>query len=152
MSAAIDRAGADLAAAQELSDAGHIAQAVVGAFSAARHAAEAALLAIGETRATDAGVVSAFVARVVRERALDPAAGRLLRSLHNRALLADLSYDPAPPHEATAAVHDATAVVDAVLAWLDEPVRTANGRIRRRAVPAPPPATAKPPAGSRRRR
>lgn len=137
MSAADDRARDDLAAAQLLSDAGYAAQAVARAFSAARHAAESALLTIGETRSTDAAVVSAFVQRVVRERALDPASGRLLRSLHNRALLADLSYDPVPPDEATAAVRDATAVVDAVLAWLEQPVRTANGDVTRRAARTP---------------
>lgn len=138
MSAAVDRAHADLDAAQQLSSSGHVAQAVAAAFAAARHAAEAALLTIGETRPTDAGVVSAFVQRIVRERALDPKAGRLLRSLHNRALLADLSYDPVPPDEAAAAVRDATAVVDAVVAWLDEPVRTADGPVQRRAAPIKP--------------
>lgn len=142
MNAAIDRARADLAAAELLAGSGFVAQAVARAFGAARHAAEAALLSIGETRATAAGVVSAFVQRAVRQRGLDPAAGRLLRSLHNRALLADLSYDPVPPDEATAAVHDATAFVDAVVAWLDEPVRTVDGEVQRREVPIEPPAKA----------
>lgn len=138
MSAAVDRARADLAAAALLADAGHVAQAVGLAFRAARHAAEAALLTIGETRPTDAAVVSAFVQRAVRQRALDPKAGRLLRSLHNRALLADLSYDAVPPEEGSAAVRDATIVVDAVESWLDEPVRTANGHVQRRAAPVRP--------------
>lgn len=143
MSAAVDRARADLAAAALLRDGGHVAQAVAGAFSAARHAAEAALLTIGETRSTDAAVVSGFVQQAVRQRALDPEAGRLLRSLHNRAMLADLSYEPVPPGEAAAAVRDAAAVVDAVQAWLDEPVRTVNGQVQRRAVPAAPPTPAR---------
>lgn len=143
MSAAVDRARADLAAAAMLGEVGHVAQAVAGAFSAARHAAEAALLTIGETRSTDAAVVSGFVQRVVRQRALDPEAGRLLRSLHNRAMLADLSYDPVPPDEAAAAVRDAAVVVDAVEAWLDEPVRTVNGQVQRRAAPVAPTAPAR---------
>jgi len=144
VSAALDRARADLAAAEVLGDAGYVAQAVTRAFAGARHAAEATLLAIGETRATDAAVVSAFVQRVVRQRGLDVAAGQLLRSLHNRALLAESSYEPVPSHEATAAVRDAGAVVDVVAAWLDEPVRTADGKVARRAVPIEPPAPDQP--------
>ncbi|MGD9529466.1 HEPN domain-containing protein [Pseudonocardia sp.] len=138
MSPALDRARADLSAAELLVGAGFAPQAVACAFRASRHAADAALLAIGETRSTDAATVGAFVQRVVRQRGLDPKAGQLLRSLHNRALLANLSYDPVPPDEAGAAVRDATAVVDAVEAWLEEPVRTANGHVTRRAAPVPP--------------
>ncbi|MGE3286008.1 MAG: hypothetical protein AB7J32_07885 [Pseudonocardia sp.] len=138
MSPALKRARTDLAAAGQLATAGFALQAVACAFRAARHAADAALLAIGETRATDAGTVGAFVQRVVRHRGLDPKAGQLLRSLHNRALLAYVSYDQAPPDEADTAVRDATAVVDAVAAWLEEPVRTANGHVTRRAAPVRP--------------
>lgn len=137
MSAAVSRPRDDLAAAQQLCAAGHVAQAVAGAFDAARHAAEAALLTIGQTAPTSAAVVAVFVQRVVRERACDAKAGRLLRSLHNRALLADLSYDRVPAEEAAASVRDAEAVVDAVEAWLDEPVRTPDGRAPRRAAPVP---------------
>ncbi|MGQ0576533.1 MAG: HEPN domain-containing protein [Pseudonocardia sp.] len=149
MSTAVDRARDTLAAATLLAKNGHAAQAVTCAFDAARYAAEAALLTIGETRTSDAAVVAGFVQRVVRQRALNPEAGRLLRLLHNRALLADLTFEPVPPDEAVVAVRDATTVVDAVEAWLDEPVRTAQGPVQRRAVPVEPAAPAKP---ARRRR
>ena len=58
--------------------------AVSRAFHAAFFAAETALLVLGETRAQHSDVVSAFTRRVVRERNLDPRAGRLLRALSNR--------------------------------------------------------------------
>ena len=77
-------------------------------FHAAFFAAEAALLVLGETRAQHSDVVSAFVRRVVRERALDPRAGRLLRSLFNRYWLADHTYEETPQAEAESAVADAT--------------------------------------------
>lgn len=138
MTPALDRARADLAAAELLATGGFIPQAVARAFQAARHGADAALLAIGETRSTDAAVVGAFVQRVVRQRGLDPKAGQLLRSLHNRAMLADLAYDVVPADEAGAANRDAAAVLDAVEAWLNQPVRTTNGDVTRRAAPVRP--------------
>ena len=60
-----------------------------------------------------------FLKQVVRERGLDPEAGRRLRSLHNRAVLADAD-GAVPPQEAPAAIADATAVVDAVDDWLEQ--------------------------------
>lgn len=134
---ALGRARDDLVAAEQLCATGHGAQAVAGAFDAARHAAEAALLTVGETGATSSAVVSGFVARVVRERGCDAKAGRLLRSLHNRGLLADHSCDPVPPDEAAAAVRDATAVVDGVEEWLAAPVRTPHGPTPRHTTPVP---------------
>lgn len=117
----ITRARTELEAARLLVAHGYADAAVSRAFHAAFRAAETALLVLGETRAEHSDVVSAFVRRVVRERALDPEAGRLLRSLFNRRALADHSDAPAPAAEAGAALADAEFVVDAVAHWLAEP-------------------------------
>ena len=137
----IARARTELAAARLLSENGFAAAAVSRAFHAAFYAAETALLVLGETRTKHSDVVSAFVRRVVRERALDPRAGQLLRSLFNRYWLADHSYETTPDDEAAAALQDATFVVEAVVAWLAEPERSSppdpgNGATRKPARPA----------------
>ena len=59
MNAGLDRARDELAAAQLLIDNDLLAQAVSCAFQAARHAAEAALLVLGEARSEPAQVVPA---------------------------------------------------------------------------------------------
>ncbi|ANY06777.1 HEPN domain-containing protein [Pseudonocardia sp. HH130630-07] len=137
----IARARAELAGARVLAEHGFADAAVSRAFHAAFRAAEAALLVLGETRAGHSDVVSAFVRRAVRERSLDPLAGRLLRSLFNRRALADHSDAPAPDREALAALDDAGRVVDAVENWLAEPALSEppdpTGRATRR--PARPP-------------
>lgn len=115
------RARAELAAAELLAREGFADAAVSRAFHAAFFAAETALLVLGETRAQHSDVVSAFVRRVVRERGLDPLAGRALRSLFNRFWLADRTYVETPPCEGGAALRDAAYVVDAVTSWLAEP-------------------------------
>jgi hypothetical protein len=60
-----------------------------------------------------------FLRQVVRERGLDPEAGRILRSLHNQAVLA-AANGAVPPGEAVAAIADATALVDGVDEWLTQ--------------------------------
>ena len=115
------RARAELAAAELLAGQGFADAAVSRSFHAAFYAAETALLVLGETRAQHSDVVSVFVRRVVRERSLDPRAGRMLRSLFNRFWLADRTYVDTPRCEADAALRDAASVVDAVTAWLAEP-------------------------------
>jgi uncharacterized protein (UPF0332 family) len=138
MNPGLDRARDELAAAQLLIDNDLFAQAVSCAFQAARHAAEAALLVLGEARAEPAQVVPAVVQLLVRDRGLDPRAGRLLRSLSNRSRHAEHSYDPLPPAEATTAVKDATVVVELLIAWLGEQLPgphggpRRSGRVRRR--------------------
>ncbi|MEU6699971.1 HEPN domain-containing protein [Pseudonocardia sp. NPDC046786] len=117
----IARARTELAGARLLAEHGYADAAVSRSFHAAFRAAETALLVLGETRAEHSDVVSAFVRRVVRERSLDPRAGRLLRSLYNRRGLADHSDVPAPTAEADVALADAAFVIDAVAAWLAEP-------------------------------
>lgn len=141
----IARARTELAAARLLTENGFAAAAVSRAFHAAFFAAETALLVLGETRAQHSDVVSAFVRRVVRERALDPHAGRLLRSLFNRCWLADHSYEETPDAEAVAALDDAQYVLTAVVDWLAAPARSSppdpGGTATR--LPARPPRRAR---------
>ena len=118
MSTGVERARRELFAALLLANTGFAAQTVACAFRAALAAAEAALVELG--RAPDpepAAVMAAFVRHVVRDRGLDAEAGRLLRSLHNRAELAHADGS-VPVAEGPTAITDATAVVDAVDTWL----------------------------------
>lgn len=113
----VARARDELFAAHLLVNTGFAAPTVALAVRAALAAAEEALLALDRTPAADPVVLGAqFVRHVVRDRGLDPRAGRLLRSLLDRAELA--AAGPVPPDEGPAALADATDVVDAVDAWL----------------------------------
>jgi uncharacterized protein (UPF0332 family) len=128
MTTGLPRAREELFAAHLLSTTGFAAQSVSHAFRAALCAAEAALLLLDRTPpAEPAAVVAAFVRHAVRERGLDPEAGRLLRSLLNRGLQASADGD-VPPSEASAAITDATALVDTVAAWIDGSNRVAVER------------------------
>jgi hypothetical protein len=114
----IPRAREELFAAHLLGTTGFAAQTVALAFRAALAAAESALLELGRPPEPEPGaVVAAFVRHVVIERGLQPEAGRLLRSLHNRAELAHAD-GAVPPGEGPAAISDATTVVDVVDEWL----------------------------------
>ncbi|AEA28755.1 HEPN domain protein [Pseudonocardia dioxanivorans CB1190] len=135
----MQRAHEEIDAATLLLDNGFTTQALSRAFHAAYHAAETALLVLGETRGDYSDVVSAFVRRVVRERALDPEAGRLLRALFNQTLLADHGYEPVPADEATRAVANACTVVAEVEKWLADPGRSAARRGEATRLPAKPP-------------
>jgi hypothetical protein len=119
------RAQAELAAAGLLAAQGFAAQSIACAFRAAVLAAQCALAALDETRDHPSDVVSAYVRRVVRERAMDPATGRALRTLLNRSALAERTWCDTPAAEATAALAEAEAVLDAVTTWLDDPHRSA---------------------------
>lgn len=137
MTSGVDRAREELAAARSLCDGDFAAQAVSGASRAAVRAAEDALLLLGRSAAHDPDVVTAFVRFVVRERGLDPEVGRLLRSLLNRGRQVERTHDAVPPGQAPAAIRDATAVVDAVAAWVDRSIQVAAERGPRNA-PRPP--------------
>jgi hypothetical protein len=130
----------DLAAAELLAEHGFPGHAVETAARAALRAAQLALAALDETRDHPSDVVSAYVRRVVRERAMDPQTGRHLRSLLNRAELAARSTAPTPDTEAEAALADARLVLDAVDHWLGDPARsgpsaTETTRLRVRPLP-----------------
>jgi hypothetical protein len=114
----IAKARDDLFAAHLVASTGFGAQAVALAHRAGLAAAAGALLALDRVPPAEPSVlVALFLRHVVRERGLDPDAGRLLRALHNRAALAEAG-GPVPPEEAMRAIADATTVVDAVDAWL----------------------------------
>jgi uncharacterized protein (UPF0332 family) len=114
----LGRCREELAAARLLADKGFEAQAVSRAYFAAFYAAEAALLALGETRSKHAGVISAFGNLLVRRGRLDEEAGRLLRSLFERRNEADYAPVEVPLEEADAAIRDADRVVGVVEEWL----------------------------------
>jgi uncharacterized protein (UPF0332 family) len=116
--AVLERGNDDLAAAGHLAKAGFSAQAVSRTYYAAFHAAEAALLALGETRSKHSGVVAAFGRLVVRGGGFDEEVGRLLRSLFERRNEADYGGITATQEAADAAIRDAERFVGAVEAWL----------------------------------
>jgi uncharacterized protein (UPF0332 family) len=116
----LERCWEELAAARLLAGKGFEAQAVSRAYFAAFFAAEAALLALGETRSKHSGIVSAFVHLLVRGGQLDEEVGRLLRSLFERRNEADYSPVDVPAEEADAAIRDAERVVSAVETWFTQ--------------------------------
>jgi hypothetical protein len=130
------RARRELAAAELLAASGFAGQAVAAAARAALDSAQMALAALDEARDQPSDIVSAYVRRVVRERAMDPVTGRLLRSLLNRAALAERSWAAVPLEEARSALADAALVLTEVDEWLDDPARSAPPRpgATRRAV------------------
>jgi hypothetical protein len=114
----IARAREELFAAHLLATTQFAAQAVALAHRAALAAADAALEALDRVPpANPAPLIGMFLKQVVRERGLDPEAGRLVRMLHNRTMLADAD-GAVPPQEAPQAIAEATAVIDAVDDWL----------------------------------
>jgi uncharacterized protein (UPF0332 family) len=101
-----------------LTENGFPTQAISRAYYAAFHAAEEALLLLGETRSKHSGVLSAFVRRVVREGGVDEERGKLLRSLFERRNDADYGGVDASREDAEEAIRDAERLVEAVEAWL----------------------------------
>jgi hypothetical protein len=135
MSTGIARAREELFAAHLLGTTGFAAQTVGLAFRAALAAAEATLVLLDKPSAAEpAAVVAAFVRHAVRDRGLDPDAGRRLRSLYNRAVQA--AADGAVPQaEAGLALADATVVIDVVEAWIKTSQRVAEERGPSRRLP-----------------
>lgn len=112
------RARREIDVARHLAAGGFPAQAISRSYYAAFYAAEAALLALGETRSKHSGVIAAFETLVVREGGVAPACGRALRSLFRQRNEADYGPVELPVDEAGAALADAERFVDAVAAWL----------------------------------
>jgi uncharacterized protein (UPF0332 family)/predicted nucleotidyltransferase len=110
----------ELTAARLLAAAGHQRQAISRAYLAALFAAHDALLVLGESRTKHAHVLAAFNRLVVRDGGLDPAAGRLLRSLYERRDAVDEARAPASDAEAQRAIRDAEDVVAAVESWVKD--------------------------------
>src|SRR6185503_18959534 len=97
VSTGIARAREELFAAHLLATTQFAAQAVALAHRAVLAAADEALDRVSPADPT--ALIGMFLKQVVRERGLDPDAGRLLRALHNRAVLADAD-GRVPPEEA----------------------------------------------------
>ena len=77
--AILAHARVELGAARALEASGFAAQAIVHAYYACFFPAEAALLALGETRSKHAGVISAFGQLVVKAGGFDAAVAPTLR-------------------------------------------------------------------------
>ena len=116
--ALLSRASQELAAARVLADNDFPRQAASRAYYAAFYSAEAALLALGETRSRHSGVVSTFGRLVVKEGGLDPETGRLLNDLFAGRGEADYG-EGTGSEEAAGAIADAERFVDAVREWID---------------------------------
>ena len=116
----LERAKRELQAARLLAKNGFAAQAISRSYFAAFYAAEAALLVVGEVRSKHSGVVAATAQVLVGQHGLDTGAGRLLRSLFERRSHADYDLDEAPVEEGSAALADATMVVDAIERWITQ--------------------------------
>ena len=114
----VPRSREEIEAARLLAGGGFFAQAASRAYYAAFYAAEEALLALGETRSTHSGVISAFSRFVVREGGLDPEYGRIFRRLFEGRNRADYDSDPVPQEQADAAIADGERFVAAVEDWL----------------------------------
>jgi len=114
----LEKGRRDLEAARILHRAGFSAQAISRAYYAAFYAAEAALLALGETRSKHAGVISAFRQRVVKEGGVDPDIGAALAALFRLRLDADYGPGPLTAAQAESAIVDAERFVSAVERWL----------------------------------
>lgn len=114
----VPRSKQEIEAARLLADGGFFAQALSRAYYAAFYAAEEALLTLGESRSTHAGMISAFGRFIVREGGLDAEYGRILRLLFEGRSRADYDTEPVPREQADAGIADAQRFVEAVEDWL----------------------------------
>jgi len=113
-----DRAREELRAAQSLLDSGFPSQALSRAYSAGLQVAVATLAVLGETPATDAGVISAFGRRVVSAGAVDHEHGRTLRQLFEDRNDVEAGLLSAPDEEARRAIESAERLVEAGARWV----------------------------------
>lgn len=107
-----------LGAGHLLVDHGYPDVAASRAYYAAFHAAEAALLAIGEARSKHSGVISAFGQLVVLDGGFDRDLAQVLRTLFDHRNDADCNASPITREDSTLALADATRFVDAVEQWI----------------------------------
>lgn len=117
---ALERSRNDLEAARHLAAGAFLRQAASRSYYAAFHAAEAALLSLGETRSKHAGVLAGFGQFIVRRGGFDAEIARRLRSLYDRRNQADYGGAALSVEEAEGAVGDAEIFVRAVEGWLVE--------------------------------
>ena len=109
----------ELDAAHMLNEGGFAGQSIVHAYYATFFAAEAALLALGETRSKHSGVISAFGQLVVKAGGFDAALAATLRKLfelRNKAVYDEADVDN---ERASTAIGQAEQFVAAVEAWVE---------------------------------
>ena len=111
------RARDDLAAAAVLLNEGFPPQATSRAYFAAFHSAEAALLALEETRGKHSAVISAFGRLVIKGGGFDPDVGRIVSRLFVARGEADYA-GTTTREEAESALADAERFVGAVEEWI----------------------------------
>jgi uncharacterized protein (UPF0332 family) len=114
----LGRSGTELAAARSLTQQGFAAQAVAHAYYAAFFAAEAALLALGETRSKHSGVISAFGQLIVKAGGVDRSTGASLRKLFELRNAAVYDAVTVANDAAVSAIEEAERFVAAADAWL----------------------------------
>jgi uncharacterized protein (UPF0332 family) len=115
----LERGREEVRAAQVLLDAGLPSQALSRACAAAVNAARAALMAVGETPSTSAGVVAAFSRHVIGDDRHDPEDARALRKLFEDRNDVDHALAEAPASEAREAIQAAQRVVAAAVGVID---------------------------------
>jgi len=116
--ALLARAREELRAVQTLVDAGFQEQADSRAYHAAFYAAEAGLLALGESRSRHSGVIAAFGRIVVKDRGFDQGQARALRTLFDLRNSADYDWLNSPRSDDEDSLALARAFVDAVASWI----------------------------------
>jgi uncharacterized protein (UPF0332 family) len=116
--ALLARASEELGAVQTLLDAGFHEQADSRAYYAAFYAAEAALLALGETRSKHSAVISAFGRIAVKDGGFDPDVARALRTLFDLRNSADYDWLDSSRSDDEDPLSLARPFVDAVAAWI----------------------------------
>lgn len=117
----LTRASSDLAASRLLLNGGFTDQAASRAYYAAFYAAEAALLRLGETRSSHAGLIAAFGALVVKNGDFEPNIAALLRELFD--LRNDADYEllgSITQRDAQRAIASAERFVGAVSTWVEK--------------------------------
>jgi uncharacterized protein (UPF0332 family) len=112
--ALLRRARTEVDAARLLAGAGFSEQSISRAYYGTFYAAEAALLAVGETRSKHSGVLSAFGRFVVKDGHLDAEVGGILRALFELRNAADYSWLDSDEDLGGDAAADAARFIDAV--------------------------------------
>ena len=93
------------------------------AYFAAFRAAEACLLALGETRSKHAGVIAAFIQQLVKAGGFDPESARGLRSLFDQRNAADYAAPSVSEEVVGSAIATAERFVAEAERWLRERLR-----------------------------
>jgi uncharacterized protein (UPF0332 family) len=115
----LERARRELQAARALIDAGFPEKTVSSGYYAVFHAAEAALLVLGQARSKHSGVISAFGQLVVHEGGFDRELGRVLRQLFERRNDVDYGLEYPTGGEASRVLDRAERFVDEVERWIE---------------------------------